>query len=76
LDSLFCPRFCPTPPGIGDSWLPIVGVVADARNSILARWATGNSRDPLALLAGALLLTIVAAAWHASNDPMTALRCE
>uniref|UniRef100_Q01X80 Permease n=1 Tax=Solibacter usitatus (strain Ellin6076) TaxID=234267 RepID=Q01X80_SOLUE len=54
-----------------------------ALNTILARWATGNSRDPLILVAGALLLAIVASvacaipAWHASKvDPMTALRCE
>ena len=54
-----------------------------ALNTVLARWATGNSRDPLILLTGALLLSVVAAvacavpAWHASKvDPMTALRCE
>ena len=54
-----------------------------AVNTILAKWATGNSRDPVILLAGALLLSVVAAiacaipAWRASKvDPMTALRCE
>ena len=52
-------------------------------NTILAQWAKGNSRDPVILLAGALLLSFVSGiacaipAWHASKvDPMTALRCE
>ena len=52
-------------------------------NPVLAQWAKGNSRDPVILLAGALLLSCVSAiacaipAWHASKvDPMTALRCE
>jgi predicted permease len=54
-----------------------------ALNTILAKWASGNSGDPVILLAGALLLSFVSAiacaipAWHASKvDPMTALRCE
>ncbi len=52
-------------------------------NTVLAQWAKGNSRDPVILLAGALLLSLVSGiacaipAWHASQvDPMTALRCE
>jgi predicted permease len=52
-------------------------------NTVLAQWAKGNSRDPVILLAGALLLSFVSGiacaipAWHASKvDPMTALRCE
>jgi predicted permease len=54
-----------------------------ALNKILARWAEGNSRDPVILLAGTLLLGAVSAiaclipARHASEvDPMTALRCD
>jgi predicted permease len=54
-----------------------------AMNKILAKWAVVNSRDPLLLLAEALLLTLVSAiacaipARRASTlDPMTALRCE
>ena len=57
--------------------------LALAINKILAKWAQGNSHDPLLLLAGALLLSVVAGiacavpAWRAANiDPMTALRCE
>jgi len=52
-------------------------------NTFLAQWAKGNARDPVILLAGALLLTLISGiacaipAWHASRvDPMTALRCE
>jgi predicted permease len=52
-------------------------------NTVLAQWAKGNSRDPVILLAGALLLSFVSGiacaipAWHASKvDPMTALRFE
>ena len=52
-------------------------------NAILARWGQGNSRDPIILLAGTLLLSFVAAAAclvparRASKvDPMTALRFE
>jgi len=52
-------------------------------NTVLAQWARGNSRDPVILVAGALLLSFVSGiacaipAWHASKvDPMTALRCE
>ncbi|MGA2741133.1 MAG: ABC transporter permease [Bryobacteraceae bacterium] len=52
-------------------------------NTVLAQWAKGNSRDPVMLLAGALLLTFVSGiacampAWRASKvDPMTALRSE
>ncbi len=54
-----------------------------ALSTILARWSEGNVRDPVILLAGTLLLSLVAAiacaipARHASAiDPMTALRCE
>jgi predicted permease len=54
-----------------------------AMNKILAKWVVVNSRDPVLLLAGALLLTLVSAiactipARRASAlDPMTALRCE
>jgi predicted permease len=52
-------------------------------NTVLGQWAKGNSRDPVILLAGAILLSLVSGiacaipAWHASKvDPMTALRCE
>jgi ABC-type antimicrobial peptide transport system permease subunit len=52
-------------------------------NTVLAQWAKGNSRDPVILLAGAMVLSLVAAiactvpAWQASKvDPMTALRAE
>jgi predicted permease len=52
-------------------------------NPVLAQWAKGNSRDPVILLAGALLLALASAiasalpAWHASRlDPMAALRVE
>jgi ABC-type antimicrobial peptide transport system permease subunit len=52
-------------------------------STILAKWAEGNVRDPVILVAGTLLLSLVAAiacaipARHASAiDPMTALRCE
>jgi hypothetical protein len=54
-----------------------------AWNTLLQKWASGNSRDPFILLAGALLLTFVSAvasaipAWRAAKvDPMTALRAE
>jgi ABC-type antimicrobial peptide transport system permease subunit len=54
-----------------------------AMNKLLANWAEGNARDPVILLAGAILLSGVAGiacaipARHASKiDPMTALRCE
>src|SRR6266480_5878047 len=54
-----------------------------ATGTILAKWAEGNSRDPIILLAETLLLRLVSAmacaipARHACEvDPMTALRCE
>ena len=57
--------------------------LAMALNRILQQWTRVNSRDPMILLAGALLLFLVSAvaciipAWHASQaDPMTALRFE
>jgi ABC-type antimicrobial peptide transport system permease subunit len=52
-------------------------------STILAKWAEGHVRDPVILVAGTLLLSLVAAiacaipARHASAiDPMTALRRE
>jgi len=52
-------------------------------NRIVVPWAGGSSRDPLTLLAAALLLLLVAAiacvlpAWRAATiDPMQALRTE
>jgi ABC-type antimicrobial peptide transport system permease subunit len=52
-------------------------------NKIVARWADGNGHDPIVLLAGTLLLGLVAGiacaipARRASRvDPMTALRCD
>jgi hypothetical protein len=57
--------------------------LASLVNRIVDQWAKGNSRDPMILLAGTLLLSFVSAiacavpAWRASAaDPMTALRCE
>jgi hypothetical protein len=54
-----------------------------AMNTILEKWAEGNLRDPIILLVGTLLLSLVSGiacaipARHASEvDPMTALRCE
>lgn len=50
---------------------------------VVAAWAQGNSTDPTILLAGTLLLGVVAAiacaipARHAAEiDPMTALRSQ
>jgi len=64
--------------GIGAGLALTVGL-----RTVLTQWAKGNSGDPAILLAGALLLSLVAAiactipAWRASKvDPMTALRCE
>jgi predicted permease len=62
----------------------LVGVgLALALNRMLAKWAEGNARDPVILLAGTVLLSLVSAiacaipARRASeSDPMTALRCE
>ena len=52
-------------------------------NRILERWAGGNARDPMILVSGTLLLSMVAMiacaipARHASKvDPMVALRFE
>ena len=58
-------------------------VLTLAMNTILAKWAQGNSHHPILLLAAALLLSFVSGiacaipARHACEvDPMTALRCE
>jgi predicted permease len=58
-------------------------VLAVALNSVIQKWAQGNARDPLILLAGTALLVTVSAvacalpARYASRvDPMTALRYE
>lgn len=52
-------------------------------NKLVEKWVAGNAHDPLMLLAGTLILILVAAiactfpALRASKiDPMTALRCE
>lgn len=52
-------------------------------NTVVAKWVAGNAHDPLMLLAGTLILILVAViastlpALRASKiDPMTALRCE
>ena len=57
--------------------------LAVASSKILEQWAQGNSRDPIILLAGTVLLSVVSGiastmpARHASRvDPMTALRCD
>ncbi len=54
-----------------------------ALNGVVASWAKGSSRDPLTLLASAMLLLLVAVAacvvpaWRAATiDPMRALRTE
>jgi len=54
-----------------------------ALNQIIGKWAQGNSRDPVILLAGTILLSLVSGlacaipARRASKvDPMIALRCE
>ena len=64
--------------GIGVGLALTLGLI-----TVLGQWAKGNSRDPVILLAGALLLSLVSGiacaipAWHASKvDPVTALRCE
>jgi predicted permease len=62
----------------------VVGIALSlALSRIMARWAEGNARDPLILLAGAAVLSLVAGlactipARHASRiDPMIALRCD
>jgi predicted permease len=58
-------------------------VLAIGLNSVVQKWAQGNARDPLILLAGTALLLVVAAvacglpARYASKvDPITALRYE
>ncbi|HUA84267.1 MAG TPA: ABC transporter permease [Bryobacteraceae bacterium] len=57
-------------------------VLTVALNRVLGQWAKGDSRDPMILLAGMALLSVVAGiactipAWRASHaDPMSALRC-
>jgi predicted permease len=54
-----------------------------ALNKVVAKWAAGDANDPVVLLAGTLILVLVAGiacaipALRASHvDPMTALRCE
>ena len=61
----------------------VVGLALSlALNRLLGQWVQGIARDPLIVLAGILLLTLVAAmacflpAWRASRaDPAAALRC-
>jgi hypothetical protein len=54
-----------------------------ALNNVVAKWAAGDAHDPVVLLAGTLILVLVAGiacaipALRASHvDPMTTLRCE
>jgi ABC-type antimicrobial peptide transport system permease subunit len=54
-----------------------------ALNRIIAKWAQGNPRDPVILLAGSILLGLVSglacaipARRVSKVDPMIALRCE
>jgi len=54
-----------------------------ALNQIIAKWAQGNPRDPIILLAGSILLGLVSglacaipARCASKVDPMIALRCE
>jgi len=54
-----------------------------ALNQVIAKWAQANPRDPVVLLAGTILLSVVSGlacavpARRASKvDPMIALRCE
>jgi predicted permease len=62
----------------------IIGVALTlSLSKILGQWAKGNSRDPMILLAGTLVISLVPGiacaipAWRASRaDPMTALRSE
>ena len=61
----------------------ILAGLASGHETILAKWAEGNARDPIILLAGTLLLSVISGiacaipARRASEvDPMTALRCE
>jgi ABC-type antimicrobial peptide transport system permease subunit len=54
-----------------------------AMDSMMSKWIAGNSRDPVILAAGTLVLALTAtiaaslpARRAAGVDPMTALRCE
>ena len=58
-------------------------VLAIGLNAVVQKWAQGNARDPLVLLAGTVLLLVVSAVacglparYAARVDPMTALRYE
>jgi len=58
-------------------------VLSVALNTVVGKWAQGNARDPLILVAGTVLLMTVSGiacmlpARYASRvDPMTALRYE
>jgi predicted permease len=58
-------------------------VLAVAFNTVVGKWAQGNARDPLILVAGTLLMILVSviacmlpARYAARVDPMTALRYE
>ena len=74
--------FASTLASVGSGILAGLALIV-AMNTFLAKWAEGNSRDPIILLAGTLLLSVIASiacaipARNASKvDPMTALRCD
>ncbi len=74
--------FASTLTGVGSGIVAGI-VLAFPLSRIVARWAEGNSRDPVVLVTGVALLSVVAAIAcaiparrAATIDPMAALRCD